>query len=181
MPVTIAVNKVDRLSRPRLLEALTTPPSWLRRRRSSRSRRCRGRASPSSWTTSPRSIPEGPFLFEPGVSSDQPLEQLLAELIREAVIRRTFQEVPHAVEVVVEDIDRRATGLTRVRALIWVESDSQKAILIGSRGNMIRAIGTAARRELERELDSHVHLDLSVRVRRRWRNDEALLDRLGMS
>ncbi len=106
---------------------------------------------------------------------------LLAELIREAVIRRTFQELPHAVEVVVEDIERPREGLTRVRALIWVESESQKAILIGARGRMIKAIGTAARRELERELDCHVHLDLSVRVRRDWRDDEGLLDRLGIT
>jgi GTP-binding protein Era len=181
VPVTIAVNKVDRLSRPRLLQALTDAAELAPEAEIFPISALRGTGVAELVDHLARSVPEGPFLFEPGVSSDQPLEQLLAELIREAVIRRTFQEVPHAVEVVVEDIDRPRVGLTRVRALIWVESDSQKAILIGSRGNMIRAIGTAARRELERELDSHVHLDLSVRVRRRWRNDEALLDRLGMS
>jgi GTP-binding protein Era len=68
-----------------------------------------------------------------------------------------------------------------VRALIWVESESQKGILIGAHGRMIKAIGTAARRELERVLDSQVHLDLSVRVRRDWRADESLLDRLGIT
>ena len=77
---------------------------------------------------------------------------MLAELVREAVIRRTFQEVPHAVEVMVEEIERPREGLARVRALIWVESESQKGILVGARGRMIKAIGTAARRELEREL-----------------------------
>jgi len=68
-----------------------------------------------------------------------------------------------------------------VSALIWVESDSQKGILIGAHGRMIKAIGTAARRELERELGCQVHLDLSVRVRRDWRTDEGLLDRLGIT
>jgi len=68
----------------------------------------------------------------------------------------------------------------RVRALIWVETDSQKGILVGAGGRMIKAIGTAARRELERDAASHVHLDLSVRVRRHWRADDALLDRLGI-
>ena len=68
-----------------------------------------------------------------------------------------------------------------MRALIWVESDSQKGILIGAHGRMIKAIGTAARRELERVLGCRVHLDLSVRVRRDWRGDEGLLDRLGIT
>jgi GTP-binding protein Era len=71
--------------------------------------------------------------------------------------------------------------LARVRALIWVESDSQKGILIGARGRMIKAIGMAARRELEREMGAQVHLDLSVRVRRDWRTDEGSLDRLGIT
>ena len=105
----------------------------------------------------------------------------MAELIREAAIKRTFQEVPHAVEVVVEEIERARPGFARVRALIWVETPSQKGILIGSGGSMIRAIGTAARRELERSLGEQVHLDLSVRVRRDWRADDGLLDRLGIS
>ena len=106
---------------------------------------------------------------------------MLAELIREQVLRRTFQEVPHAVEVVIEEVDdSREDKLIRVRALAWVEAESQKGILIGAQGTMIKAIGTAARRELERHLGTRVHLDLSVRVRRRWRADDALLDRLGI-
>jgi GTP-binding protein Era len=68
-----------------------------------------------------------------------------------------------------------------VRALLWVETESQKGIVIGSGGRMIKAIGSAARRELERELGARVHLDLSVRVRRSWRADDALLDRLGIT
>lgn len=120
-------------------------------------------------------------MFAPGEHSDQPRELLLAELVREAVIKRTFQEVPHAVEVVVEEVERPRVGLARVRALIWVESGSQKGIVVGAGGRMIKAIGTAARKELERELGCRVHLDLSVRVRRDWRADEGLLDRLGIT
>jgi GTPase len=126
-------------------------------------------------------MPEGPFMFEDGATSDQPRAVLLAELVREAAIRRTFQELPHAVEVVVEEVEFPRDGLARVRALIWVESESQKGILIGANGRMIKAIGVAARRELERELGAQVHLDLSVRVRRDWRTDEGSLDRLGIS
>jgi GTP-binding protein Era len=126
-------------------------------------------------------MPVGPFMFGAGEISDQPLAVRLAELVREAAIVRTFQEVPHAVEVVVEEIERPRDGLVRVRALIWVESQSQKGILVGVGGRMVKAIGVAARRELERELGCHVHLDLSVRVRRDWRADEGSLDRLGIT
>jgi len=82
--------------------------------------------------------------------------------------------------VQVDELEQ-ATGLIVVRATLWTETESQKGILIGSRGHMIKAIGSAARRELERELGQRVHLDLSVRVRRAWRADEALLDRLGIT
>jgi GTP-binding protein Era len=125
-------------------------------------------------------LPEGELMFDREEASDQPVSVMLAELIREQILRRTFQEVPHAVEVVVEDVDASRDDLIRVTALAWVEAESQKGILIGAQGKMIKAIGTAARRELERHLDSKVHLDLSVRVRRHWRADDALLDRLGI-
>jgi len=125
-------------------------------------------------------LPEGPFFFPPEERSDQAEEVMLAELVREQVLRRTRQEVPHAVEVEVEEIDERRDDLIAVRAVMWVEAESQKGILIGAGGRMIRAIGTAARKELERELGCHVHLDLAVRVRRAWRSDDRLLDRLGI-
>jgi GTP-binding protein Era len=126
-------------------------------------------------------MPQGPFLFAPQELSDQPLSLRLAELVREAAIRRTFQEVPHALEVVVEEFERPPAGIARIRAIVWVESESQKGILVGRGGRMIKAIGSAARREMERELGQRAHLDLSVRVRRGWRADESLLDRLGIT
>ncbi|MDX6640551.1 MAG: GTPase [Solirubrobacteraceae bacterium] len=125
-------------------------------------------------------LPESPFFFPPEDRTDQPQEVMLAELIREQVLRRTFQEVPHAVEVVIEDLDETRGDLIVLRALVWVETDSQKGILIGKGGRMIRTIGTAARKELQRELGARVHLDLAVRVRRGWRGDDRLLDRLGI-
>jgi GTP-binding protein Era len=180
-PVVVAVNKVDRLSAAKTAVALADAAEL--------------RPGSEVFPISARSgagvgelvahlgklLPEGPFMFDAGAVSDQPLALRLAELVREAVIRRTFQELPHAVEVVVEDIERPRAGLSRVRALIWVESESQKGIVIGAHGRMIKAIGTASRAELERELGEHVHLDLSVRVRRKWRADEGLLDRLGIN
>ncbi|MFI4993247.1 MAG: GTPase Era [Solirubrobacterales bacterium] len=181
---TIAVNKADRLTRAQTIEVLGQaaglgvsddifPIS------------ARTGAGVEALTAHlEAAMPEGPFMFEDGATSDQPRAVLLAELVREAVIRRTFHELPHAVEVVVEEIEwvgGNLNDLARVRALIWVESESQKGILIGARGRMIKAIGVAARRELERELGAQVHLDLSVRVRRDWRMDEGSLDRLGIT
>ncbi|HEY1238517.1 MAG TPA: GTPase Era [Solirubrobacterales bacterium] len=125
-------------------------------------------------------MPEGPFLFPPEQRSDLPSEVLLAELIREQVLRRTREELPHAVEVQVDEVAHREDGVVEVSAQIWAETDSQKGILIGAGGSKIKEIGTAARAELEQELGSRVFLDLNVRVRKRWRKDEGLLDRLGI-
>jgi GTP-binding protein Era len=104
---------------------------------------------------------------------------LIAELVREQVLRRTREEVPHAVEVEVTEIERQ-DGLVRIGAVILTETESQKGILIGAGGRMVKSIGTAARRAIERELGARVHLELSVKTRRHWRADERLLDRLGI-
>jgi GTP-binding protein Era len=180
-PVAIAVNKIDRLDRARTLIALEQAADL----------ELDGEVFPISARTGGgvaalvahlgARLPAGPFLFDARERSDQPRELLLAELIREAAIRRTRDELPHALEVVIEELERPRAGLVRVRALLWVESASQKGIVVGAQGRMVKAIGSAARRELERELDCQVHLDLSVRVRRDWRADEGLLDRLGLT
>jgi GTPase len=180
-PVTIAVNKVDRVPRPALMAVLEEAGALGLDAEIFPISARRGGGIEGLVAHLAALMPEGPFMFEPGAASDQPRELLLAELIREAVIRRTFHEVPHAVEVVIEDVEVPRTGLTRVRALIWVETSSQKGILIGAQGRMIKAVGVAARRELERVLGEQVHLDLSVRVRRDWRADDGLLDRLGIT
>jgi GTP-binding protein Era len=125
-------------------------------------------------------MPEGPYLYPPEERSDSPSETHMAELIREQVLRRTREELPHAVEVMVQSAELRDDGLFEISAQIWAETESQKAILIGRGGRMIREVGTAARRELERELGGKVFLDLRVRVRERWRRDDGLLDRLGI-
>jgi GTPase len=180
VPVAIVVNKIDRLDRAHTLAALQAAAEL--------------GISEDIFPVSARKgtgvealvahlvglLPQSPYLFDEVDKSDQPESVLLAELIREQILRRTFQEVPHAVEVHVEDIDDSREDLIRVKALAWVEAESQKGILIGAQGRMIKAIGTAARRELERELGAHVHLDLAVRVRRGWRGDDGLLDRLGI-
>jgi GTPase len=125
-------------------------------------------------------MPEGPYMYPPEDRSDQPGELLLAELIREQVLNRTRQEIPHSVEISVQEVEPREDGLVVVRAEVWAETESQKRILIGKKGVKIGEIGSGARRSLEAELDAKVHLDLQVRVRKHWRRDEDLLDRLGI-
>ncbi len=125
-------------------------------------------------------MPDGPFLYPVDESSDQSESVLFAELIREQVLRRTREELPHAVEVEVTEVNEREDGLLVVVGLIWAESESQKGILVGAGGSMVRAIGTAARKQIESATGHRVHLDLRVRVRKGWRGDEALLDRLGI-
>jgi GTP-binding protein Era len=125
-------------------------------------------------------VPEGPYLYPPEDHSDQSGETMLAELIREQVLNRTRDEIPHSVEVNVKEVDEREDGLVTVRAEVWVETESQKGILIGKGGAKVGEIGAAARRSLEAELGAKVHLDLKIRVRSHWRRDEGLLDRLGI-
>ncbi|MGH2909115.1 MAG: GTPase Era, partial [Solirubrobacteraceae bacterium] len=121
----------------------------------------------------------GPMYFGAHQRSDQAPSVLLAELVREQVLARTREEVPHAVEVEISEITHSDDGLVRIEAVVLSETESQKGILIGAHGRMIKAIGTAARRAIEHELGSRVHLELSVRVRHHWRADERVLDRLG--
>jgi GTP-binding protein Era len=104
----------------------------------------------------------------------------LAGLIREPILRRTHHELPHAIKVEVSEIEHPRDDLVPIRAFIWVETESQKGIVIGARGRTINAIGVTARWGLERRLGMQVHLDLSVPGHRHWRADEALLARLGI-
>jgi GTPase len=180
VPVICTVNKIDRLDPPRTTEVLAEAAELevvdevfpVSAKRGTGVGPLVGRLA--------ELVPEGPLLYPPDERTDQPSRVHLAELIREQVLRRTREELPHAVDVVVEELEERDDGLVEISAQIWAETDSQKAILIGKGGRMVREIGSAARRELQRELGAKVFLDLQVRVRDRWRRDEGLLDRLGI-
>ena len=180
MPVICAVNKVDRLNNAQTAQVLAEAAELEVVDEVFPVSAKRGTGIAPLVARLAELAPEGPFLYPPEERTDQPSEVHLAELIREQVLRRIREELPHAVEVAVEELETRDDGLVEVAAQIWAETESQKAILIGKGGRMIRDIGTAARKELERELGSRVYLDLQVRVRERWRRDEGLLDRLGI-
>lgn len=125
-------------------------------------------------------MPEGPPHFPPETLSDLPERLAIAELIREQVFVKTRQEVPHATAVLIEAVRKDEKGLTRIDATILVDRDSQKSILIGEGGGMMKAIGTAARHNLETLLKGRVHLSLWVKVKEGWRDDPALLRLIGL-
>jgi GTP-binding protein Era len=180
LPVICAVNKADRLGPNELVPVLAAAAEMPGVDEVFPISARTGEGLPVLIERLGELMPEGPYMYPPEDSSDQSSELLLAELIREQVLNRTRQEIPHSVEVSVVDIAEREDGLVTVKAEIWAETESQKGILIGRGGRKIEEIGVAARRSLERELEAKVHLDLSVRVRRHWRRDEDMLDRLGI-
>ena len=177
----IAVNKVDLLSRARTLDALQAAAELELDGEVFPLSAHTGEGVPDLREAVVALLPEGPFLYPREDSTDLSERVRLAELVREQVLNRTRDELPHAVEVEIDELDERDDGLLTVAANVWAETESQKAILIGAGGSMVRAIGTSARQEIEELLGgARVHLDLSVRVRKGWRGDEALLDRLGI-
>jgi GTP-binding protein Era len=124
-----------------------------------------------------RLLPEGPAYFPPDTYTDQPERFLAAELIREQVIRHTRQELPYVSAVLVEEFQETDT-MTSIRATILVEKESQRPIVIGAGGSMIKAIGTEARRELEKLLPPKVFLELFVKVEPHWRDNASLVSEL---
>ena len=124
-------------------------------------------------------MPPGPVYFPEGQQSDQPLELLVAELVREQALRRTRDEVPHAIACEVGSIvERTDRPLVEIEANLIVETESQKAIVVGKAGRVVKAIGSGARQEIEAILGVQVFLDLRVKVRKRWRRDERYVERL---
>jgi GTP-binding protein Era len=120
-------------------------------------------------------LPEGPAYFPAGRPTDLSLEERIAEVVREKALRLTREEVPHALTVEVDAIED-----TVVRAHLYVETESQKGILVGKRGAMVREIGTRARPEVEALVGHPVFLELVVKVRPKWRRDPRMLERLGL-
>jgi GTP-binding protein Era len=176
-PVVIALNKVDRVSPAQIAERIAEaaelgdfhslhPVSALR-----------GEGLEELRRDLAELLPEGPRYFEEGQSTDLPLDAQLAELVREQALALTREELPHAVSVEVDELDLQEG---RVRALVYVETESQKGILVGKGGSMIKRIGTLARPEVEARLGRKVFLELRVKVRPRWRRDESVLERLGI-
>jgi GTP-binding protein Era len=181
-PVVIALNKVDRLKPPAILESIAAVSGLVADYVALHPVSARtGDGVQELKAELVALLPEGPPYFEAGVDSDQPLERRIGELVREQALACTREEVPHAIAVVVEEIKApRGKHAGRVSATLIVEETSQQGILVGKDGATVRGIGTAARPEIEKLLGGSVYLDLRVKVRRGWRRDDALLERFGL-
>jgi GTPase len=182
LPVVIALNKVDRLKPPAILEAIAAVAGLLDEYVALHPVSARtGEGIAALEAELAALLPEGPAYFEPGVDSDQPLEGRIAELVREQALARTREEVPHAIAVTVEEVKApRGRHPGRVAATLIVEAASQQGILVGKDGATVRAIGSAARPRIEALLGGDIFLDLRVKVRPGWRRDDALLERYGL-
>ncbi|WP_258360260.1 GTPase Era [Moorella sulfitireducens (nom. illeg.)] len=178
-PVILILNKID------LVDAATLQQreEFFRARLDYKAVRAVSALAGTNTATLPEMIssflPPGPRYYPPDMVTDQPEKFVMAELIREQVLQVTREEVPHAVAVVVEEIAQRPNDYLYVDAVIYVERDSQKGIIIGQGGQRLKDIGTEARREMEALLGSKIFLNLRVRVKKNWRQQELTLRQLG--
>ena len=175
VPVVIALNKVDRLKPGHVAQQMEAAARLGNFHALHPVSAKTGDGVPALHDELVGLLPEGPLYFPVEQRTDLSLEVQLAELIREKALGLTRDEVPHAISVEVEEIEEKV-----VRASILVETDSQKQILVGKGGTMVKEIGTRARPEIEALLGRHVFLELKVKVRPRWRRDAATLERLGL-
>ncbi|MGH3109453.1 MAG: GTPase Era [Gaiellaceae bacterium] len=173
-PVIIALNKIDRLKRGHVLSQMQTA-SQLGGFHALHPVSAKTKEGVDELRGDLVSLlPDGPAYFERDQTTDVALEERVAEVIREKALQLTREEVPHALLVEVNEMDEKA-----VRAVVYVETESQKGILVGKRGAMVREIGTRARPEVEALVGHPVFLELVVKVRPKWRRDPKLLERLG--
>jgi GTP-binding protein Era len=179
LPAFVALNKIDLLDGPQLGARLVEARSLAGDREVLPVSALRGDGLAELLALLSAAMPPGPQYFPAGEHSDQPLEMLIAELVREQALRRTRDEVPHAVAAEVTGIvERTDRPLVEIEAILIVETESQKAIVVGKGGSVIKAIGSAARHEIESILGVHVFLDLRVKVRKHWRRDDRYIQRL---
>jgi GTP-binding protein Era len=174
-PVVVALNKVDRVSPARIAQGIEAAAALGDFHALHPVSALTGDGLEALARDLVELLPDGPRYFGENELTDLPLEVRIAELVREQALALTREEVPHALTVEVEELEAG-----RVRALLYVETTSQRGILVGKGGGMIKAIGTQARPEIEALLGSKVFLELQVKVRPRWRRDESALERLGI-
>ena len=175
VPVVIALNKVDRLKGGHIATQMETASRLGDFQALHPISAKTGDGVPELRDDLVTLLPEGPLYFPQEQRTDLPLEVQIAELVREQALRLTKDEVPHAITVEVQELGERV-----IEAEILVETDSQKQILVGKGGSMVREIGRRARPEIEAIVGHPVYLELRVKVKARWRRDEALLQRLGL-
>ncbi|MCD8052978.1 MAG: GTPase Era [Lachnospiraceae bacterium] len=178
-PVVLVINKIDTIEKEELIRLITTykdllpfadivPVSALRKKNTDELLRVLFQY-----------LPEGPQYFDEDTVTDQPMRQIAAELIREKALRNLEDEIPHGIAVTIEKMKERPNGMYDIEATIICEKDSHKGIIIGRGGSMLKKIGSQARREIEGLMDARVNLQIWVKVRREWRDNELYLKNYG--
>jgi len=182
VPVVLVLNKIDLVSKPRLLPTIDRMRQWHAFDEIVPLSAASGDGVEGLETLLLERMPEGEALYPEDFLTDQPERVLAAETVREKLLQHTREELPFTTAVVVDQFDEpdRPGGLLRIWCTILVEQESQKPIVIGRAGEMIKRIGTEARVDLERFFEAKVYLDLRVKVRSDWRDDERVLDDLGL-
>ena len=178
-PVILVVNKIDAMSRDSIAVALSAASELADYEEYVPISALNGDGVDLLRELVVRRMPEGPMYYPPGTSTDQPPPVFVAELVREKLLSRTREEVPHSIAVVTEDYEEREDGLLEIRATIYVERDSQKGIVIGKGGSTIKAVGTEAREEIETLFGRKVFLELRAKVEKDWQRRAHALERLG--
>ena len=180
VPVFLVLNKIDRVSKPSLLPLIQRHVQQLKFTEVVPVSALSGENIDRLQKIIVQYLPVGDPLFPEDTITDQPLRFIAAEIIREKILAKTYQEVPYSVAVAIEDFSEDSQKqLVSIHAVIMIERDSQKGILIGKRGEMLKAVGTEARIELERLIGTKVFLKLWVKVKEDWRYNEAVLNELG--
>jgi GTP-binding protein Era len=178
-PVLLGLNKIDTVTRPRILPAIEQYRHFMDFLEIVPLSALTGENVELVAERLVAHLPEGERLYPEDYLTDQPERFFVAEMIREQILRQTREEIPYSTGVVVDSF-KEGEPLVRIEASILVERESQKAILIGRGGSMLKAIGTAARREIESFLGTKVFLGLFVKVRERWREDPSVLEEMGL-
>ncbi len=178
VPVVLALNKIDVVSRETIMDQLTAGSGWGFEAYVPISARKRDGID-AVISELVAQLPPGPFFFPPDAKTDQPDSFLAGEIIREKYLARLREELPHSLAVVVDNMETNDKGLLRISATAVVERESQKGMAIGKGGSMIKAVGTDARIDLERLFGAKVFLEIRVKVEKDWQRSDDLLDRLG--
>jgi len=179
MPVFLVINKVDMIKRDEVLKyidvyrkeypfAEVIPVSALK-----------GRNTDTLLEEIFKYLPYGPMFYDEDTVTDQPMRQIVAELVREKALRLLQEEIPHGIAVTVEKMEERKNGMFDIEATIICEKESHKGIVIGKNGSMLKKIGSAARYEIERMMETQVNLQIWVKVRKEWRDSDLYLRNYG--
>ncbi|MBO4996853.1 MAG: GTPase Era [Lachnospira sp.] len=178
-PVILIVNKMDTVEQKELDKAIAVYKQLLDYEKIIPVSALRSRNLDTVIDTIMNKLPEGPQYYDEDTITDQPMRQIVAELIREKALRLLEQEIPHGIAVTIEQMKRRENGLYDIDASIICEKASHKGIIIGKNGSMLKKIGSTARRDVEQMLEARVNLQIWVKVRKEWRDSDIFLKNFG--